>query len=176
MTITPQDHAQLQAGNALRIGSMVWPRPYFPTVHERATLVANRLPSWAIATGRTAGWVWTGMGLPEPWNVLRPLRPAPSPLDRMEWRARTVNPTHHPFESFQGLTLVTPEAAVLDILLLEHCPANAGAQVAMLSASPTTELRKRALERRVTREQRHRLETLLAAVDDLRARYPDITR
>jgi hypothetical protein len=176
MTITHREYSALRAGTALRIGSIVWPRPYFPTIHERAALVAGLIPSWAIASGRTAGWVWTGMGLPEPWNVLRPPQPAPSPLDRMEWGARTLNPAHHPVEYFEGLTLVAPEATVLDILLRDDCPDTAGAQVMILSESSTELLRHRCLARRTTSGQRSRLETLLAAVDALRRRYPDITR
>ncbi len=176
MTITNQHHAALRAGTALKIGSIVWPRPYFPTIHERATLVARLIPSWAIATGRTAGWVWTGMGLPEPWNVLRPAQPAPSPLDRMEWGARTLKRGQHHTEVFGGLTLVAPETAALEILLRDGCPDIAGTQVAMLTPLPTIELRQRALQGRVTLAQRKRLETLLLAVDNLRRRYPDITR
>jgi hypothetical protein len=176
MTIIHADYGALRAGTAMRIGSIVWPRPYFPTVHERAALIAGLIPSWAIASGRTAGWVWSGMGLPEPWNVLRPAQPAPSPLDRMEWSARTLNPAHHHVEHFEGLMLVAPQAAVLDILLTEHCPDTAGAQVMILSESSTELLRHRCLARRTTSGQRSRLETLLAAVDALRRRYPDITR
>ena len=176
MTLNELEHSALRAGTALRIGSILWPRPYFPTVHERAALVAGLIPPWAIASGRTAGWVWTGMGLPEPWNVLRPVTPAPSPLDRMEWGARTLNPVHHSLERLEGLTLVGPEATVVEILLSEHCADAAGAQVTMLSKNPTEHLRQRCLERRTTPGQRHRLEILLAAVEDLRRRYPDITR
>ena len=176
MSINPLESAALRAGTALRIGSILWPRPYFPTVHERAALVASLLPSWAIASGRTAGWVWTGMGLLEPWTVLRPVTPSPSPLDRMQWDARTLNPTHHKVEALEGLTLVAPDVAVVDILLRDNCPDSAGAQVVMLSKTPTELLRQRCLERRTTPAQRHRLEILLAAVDDLRRRYPDITR
>jgi hypothetical protein len=176
MTITHADYGALRAGTAMRIGSIVWPRPYFPTVHERARLIAGLIPSWAIASGRTAGWVWSGMGLPEPWNVLRPAQPAPSPLDRMEWSARTLNPAHHHVEHFEGLTLVAPQAAVLDILLTEHCPDTAGAQVAMLTESPTGALRERCLVGRTTSVQRSRMEEHLAAIDALRRCYPDITR
>jgi hypothetical protein len=176
MSIDQLEYSALRAGTALRIGSIVWPRPYFPTIHERATLVAGLIPSWAIASGRTAGWVWTGMGLPEPWNVLRPVTPAPSPLDRMEWGARTVNPSHHAVERLEGLALVAPEATVVDILLREDCPDTASAQVMMLSGTPTELLRQHCLERRTTPDQRHRLEILLAAVEALRRRYPDITR
>ncbi len=169
-------HSALRAGTAVRVGSILWPRPYFPTVHERASLVAGLIPPWAIATGRTAGWVWTGMGLAEPWNVLRPAQPAPSPLERMEWGARTLKSNQHQIEVLGGLTLVSPETAALEILLRDGCPDSAATQVAMLSALPTHHLRRRALERRVTLAQRRQLETLLAAVDDVRRRYPDITR
>lgn len=176
MTMAYPSHSAIRSGTALRLGSFVWPRPYFPTVHERASLVAGLIPAWAIATGRTAGWVWTGMGLPEPWNVLRPAQPAPSPLERMEWGARTLNASQHQIEVLGGLTLVAPETAALEILLRDDCPDIASTQVAMLSALPTTQLRRRALETRVTLAQRSRLEKLLASVDDLRRRYPDITR
>jgi hypothetical protein len=176
MSIDQLEYSALRAGNALRIGSIVWPRPYFPTIHERAALVASLIPSWAIASGRTAGWVWTGMGLPQPWNVLRPVTPAPSPLDRMEWGARTVNPVHHAVERLEGLALVAPEATVVDILLRDDCPDTASAQVMMLSGTPTELLRQHCLERRTTPGQRDRLEILLAAVESLRRRYPDITR
>jgi hypothetical protein len=176
MSIDQLEYSALRAGNALRIGSIVWPRPYFPTIHERAALVAGLIPSWAIASGRTAGWVWTGMGLPQPWNVLRPVTPAPSPLDRMEWGARTVNPAHHAVESLEGLAIVAPEATVVDILLREDCPDTASAQVIMLSGTPTERLRQLCLTRRTTPGQRHRLEILLEAVEGLRRRYPDITR
>lgn len=170
------EHYALRAGTALRIGSLVWPRPYFPTLHERASLIAEVLPAWAIASGRTAGWVWTGMGQPEPWSVLRPAQPAPSPLERMEWGARTLNPVHHPVQRIQGLRLVTPEATAVDILLHDSCPDVAGAQVVMLSSFSTLSLRERCHERRMTQRRRRRLERLLSAVDALRERYPDITR
>ncbi len=160
----------------MRIGSLVWPRPYFPTLHERASLIAQVLPAWAIASGRTAGWVWTGMGQPEPWSVLRPLLPAPSPLERLEWGARTLNPVHHPVRTIQGLRLVAPEATALDILLHDHCPDVAAAQVVMLSGSATLSLRERCHERRMTPGRRNHLETLLGAVEALRECYPDITR
>lgn len=176
MAMMNYDCGALRAGTALRIGSLVWPRPYFPTVHERATLIAGLIPTWAIATGRTAGWVWTGMGLPEPCQVLMPSQPAPSPLDRMEWGARTLNPDQHQTEVLGGLTLVAPETAALEILLREQCPDIGSTQVAMLTTSPTAQLRRRALVGRATLVQRSRLEILLAAVDDLRRRYPDITR
>jgi hypothetical protein len=176
MSINRLESSALRAGTALRIGSILWPRPYFPTVHERAALVAGLIPPWAIACGRTAGWVWTGMGLHEPWTVLRPVAPSPSPLDRMQWDARALNPNHHRVEVLQGLTLVAPDVAAIDILLRDHCPDSAGAQVMMLSKTPTEGLRQRCLERRTTPAQRHRLDILLAAVDDLRRRYPDITR
>ena len=170
------EHYALRAGTAMQIGSLVWPRPYFPTLHERASLIAQVLPTWAIASGRTAGWVWTGMGQPEAWSVLRPAQPAPSPLERMEWGARTLNPIHHPVQTIQGLRLITPEATAVDILLHDRCPDVAGAQVAMLSSSTTSSLRERCHERRMTKRQGRHLERLLSAVDALRECYPDITR
>ena len=176
MTLSYPEQYALAAGTAVRLGGLVWPRPYFPTLHERAAFIAGLIPAWAIASGRTAGWVWTGMAQPEPWSVLRPLHPAPSPLERMHWGARTCNPLHHPRHVLQGLQLLTPEATAMDILVRERSVDVASAQVAMLSETPTQTLRARCVERRMTRDRRQALEAIFSALDALRQRYPDITR
>lgn len=176
MAISHRDSYALRAGTALRIGSIVWPRPYYPTLHERARLVAQIIPPWAIASGRTAGWVWTGMGEPEPWSVLRPIQPAPSPLERLEWSARTLSLNQHALVRLENLVLLSGESVAIELLLRDQCVDTVSTQVALLTQSPTHTLREQCHARRMTQRQRVQLDAMLEAVDLLRRRYPDITR
>jgi hypothetical protein len=72
----PELHALALDGVLWRDGSVIAGSASPPLHLERAALLAERLPDWAIAAGHTAGWVWTGLGHPEPWSLFRPLSPS----------------------------------------------------------------------------------------------------
>ena len=163
-------------GHSLFIGSLHQPRPWYPSLDERAALVKQALPSWAIASGITAGWVWTGMGLAEPWSVLRPRTPGLSPLERILWRACIRNPRHHDTTVVQGLTLLTPQSAVREILLDNADIDQSATQILFLSSDPCELLRAREYERRASPRSRHHADLILSRLHHLRETYPDITR
>ncbi len=167
-------------GHIQILGTLVHRRPWFPGRLERATLVAQALPAWAVASGITAGWVWTGMGRAEPWSVLREEKPGLSPLERTTWRARLRSP-HHRVTELGGLRLLSPECSLREILLggdeIDVC----ATQVLILSAldhSPQSigELQHMVSQRRASAANRSHAMLVLARVRHLRAHYPDITR
>lgn len=170
------EQAQVSCGYSLRIGSMVWPRAYFPTRVERATLVRTYLPSWAIASGQTAGFVWTGMGNPEPWTLVRYSLPALSPLVRTEWPSSLLSPRRHGVEEISGLPLTCQEDTAVEILLHEDNVDQASAQLLMLTDASVEDLREAALARRAAPRVRAFTEKVLLALSSYRSRYPDITR
>ena len=163
-------------GDGLALGSFAWPNAHFPTLWERATLVAVQLPSWAIASGSTAAWVWTGMGAPEPWCVLRPEHPARSPLERTHWRAKLLSPRHHTTQKVAGLVILTPMSTAQALLLSPHPVDATAAQLWALEphcALPFTEM---VTNRRASRKTRATAHATLAHLAQLKMVYPDITR
>jgi hypothetical protein len=162
-------------GLGVVLGSLWWPRPYYPTRVERAALVAQALPRWAVASGGTAAWVWSGFGYAEPWCVLRHQTPAISPLDRTRWAALTLNPTHHAVENLSGLTLLGVRDTVREVLLGAGDIDAAAAQVWALTNDDHQSLWNLCRQKRANNLQRHHAEKVLRRVDQLRSRYPDIT-
>lgn len=163
-------------GLGLVLGSLWWPRPYYPTRVERAALVAAALPAWAVASGVTAGWVWGGFGAPEPWCVLRHHTPAISPLERTQWAALTLNPTHHRIVNVAGLSLLTVLDTVRELLLGPSAIDTAAAQVFALTGADHVQLMGLCSQRRATGLQRQHATEVLHRVDQLHRLYPDITR
>jgi hypothetical protein len=182
MHVSPNhiDTALAREGLIQILGSMVHRRPWFPGLEERAALVARALPAWAVASGITAGWVWTGMGRAEPWSVLREEKPGLSPLERTLWRARLRSP-HHEVTQLGSLRLLTPQCSLREILLSADAIDGCATQVLLLSAHPHAqhsmgELRDVTRERRASATHRGHAQAVLARVEHLREHYPDITR
>lgn len=163
-------------GHSLRIGPLIWPRPYFPSRWERAALVKAHIPRWAIATGQTAGFVLTGMGSPEPWTLLRHAIPATSPLERTAWSSSLVNPTNHRLIEISGLWLTCSEDTVLETLLRRGPVSTAATQIMMLSDTPVEDLEKVISARRAGSVAREFAASVLTELSKMRADYPDITR
>lgn len=165
----------MRDGAALWCGSLFWPRSRFPTLAERAELLAGVMPSWSIASSHTAGWVWTGIGTPEPWVVLRRPQPAPSPLERTVWKARTFNPRRHHAIDMGRLSLLSRADTVTELLLGDTPLDIASTQIALLTGEDLASLRAKILAIRSNGAQKRRSEEILARVANLRVRYPDIT-
>lgn len=176
MQPTVEEQSQVADGHSLRIGPLIWPRPYFPSCWERAALVKDYLPRWAIATGQTAGFVFTGMGSPEPWTLLRHAVPAISPLERTAWASSLVNPTHHHLVRMSGLWLTCRQDTVMETLLRKGGVESAATQIMMLSDTSADDLRTLAGMRRAGPSTREFAAAVLVELTQLRADYPDITR
>jgi len=175
MLPTLHDIAQARRGESLVLGSLVHSRPWFPSRAERAKLVRHHLPTWAVASGITAGWVWTGMGSPEPWCVLREEKPGISPLDRVQWRAR-IRGAHHTVMHVSGLPIVSPRCTVKELLRGEGEIDVCATQIMMLSGWSTDKLSAVWQNNRSTSSQQDHQALVLHRLAYLRARYPDITR
>lgn len=121
--------ARLLEGEALLIGDLRWPRPEPPLRLERAGMLADAIPPGTIAAGVSAGWVWTGMGIPTPLSLIASRSPAPSPLSRHEWKIRGVVTSDQDIAVVGSLSLLTPEATRRD---LWRCPATDEVAVALL--------------------------------------------
>ncbi len=163
-------------GLGLSWGSLHWDQPRFPTLNERASLIARALPTWAIASGVTAGWVWTGMGAPEPWDVLRPTQPALSPLARTQWSAREHSPRHHLLQHIGGVSILTPESTAREVLLSPEPVGVRTSQLWVLEDLCGQPLRTLVTGRRSSLREREDADRALTALANLRERYPDITR
>ncbi len=170
---TPLESSNIRDGFALGLNGLYWPRPYFPTLQQRADLIAEHLPSWAIPTAHTAGWIWTGMGSPLPFAVLRPARPALSPIEREKWGAREFREHHHQRATLGYRTLTSQRSTVTEILThgvgLDSCATQLvflDPAAAMLGSSPV----------KMSPTQLVRAGAMRARVGLLRRCYPDITR
>ena len=119
-TVLPRHSAEGSAlilhGLARGIGDVAWPQPSSPFSADRATLLAATLPRWAVAAGNTAGWVWTGMGLPQPWSLLCRKGPAPSPMARAQWKPRQRIVPDTSLRTLRGLVLLSPSETARDLL------------------------------------------------------------
>ncbi|MFT6973813.1 MAG: hypothetical protein ACJAV4_001049 [Pontimonas sp.] len=163
-------------GLALNLGTMPWFNPRFPALDERAVLVAGALPSWAIASSHTAGWVWTGMGSPEPWSVLRPQSPSLSPLERTRWSAQLLSPLHHRAVRLGALRLLDHRSTAMEVLL--HAPNidASAAQLMVLEEHCGSPLEDLVLARRSRAASKAKARATLAHIATLREVYPDIAR
>lgn len=165
----------LQGGVAVQVGSLCSDRPWFPGVRERAQMVARELPSWAIASGITAGWVWTGFGDPEPWHVVREATPGISPLARTVWKATLRHPVLHSVHELGDLCLLEPRSAAFAIA---HSTAGidlSATQILMMRL-PDTRWMAAGHRLRLAAPSRLHAKEVLNRVKELHARYPDITR
>jgi hypothetical protein len=176
MELTVLEQAQIANGHSLRIGSMVWPRPYFPTRAERAQLIKTYLPGWAIASAQTAGFIWTGMGSPEPWMLVRHPFPALSPLVRTDWPSSVRSPNRHRLELISGLLVTCPEDTAIEILLHEGNVDSATAQLLILTRDSVRDLRAASMARRAAPKVRDFTSKVLTKLSEYRSNYPDITR
>jgi len=176
MQLSVEQQSQVADGHSLRIGPMVWPRPYFPSRCERAALVKEYIPAWGIATGQTAAFVYTGMGSPEPWTLLRHPVPAISPMQRTAWVSSLVNPENHRVVLIAGLWLTCPEHTVMETLLRKGPVEQAATQLFMLTTRSTEELAHDISSRRASPEIRAHAASVLRELEKLRTDYPDITR
>jgi hypothetical protein len=125
-------------GLALLIGGLYWPRPEPPLGPERAALIARHIPAGTIASGITAGWVWTGLGQPTPFQLIAKTHPSPSPLLRHQWNIRS---RHVPPENIvvrRGLTLTSPEQTASDLWRVEGPDDIAAAQLFFLHEENST--------------------------------------
>lgn len=138
--MTTTDYSDLTArvldGEALRFGSLYWPRPEPPLLIERARLVASATPPGTIAAGVSAGWVWTGMGIPTPLSLIGAKTPAPSPLVRQQWKVRGVSVPADHLTTLGPLTLLTPQATSGDLWRGEGSDEVAAAQLFWLDHDP----------------------------------------
>jgi hypothetical protein len=150
-------------GEALRIGTLFWPRPEPPLLAERAQLIRRAIPPGTIAAGTTAGWVWTGMGLPTPLSLIAASSPAPSPLIRHRWKIRGVKTPLGHLTQLGHLTLLTPQATATDLWRCEASDEVAAAQLFWLDPSPPVDTNSRTQRRR-------------AVIESWLANYPWATR
>jgi len=174
MPTLPHQSFVLQ-GQGLNIGDYPWLSPRFPTRDERAEIVFSCLPSWAIASGSTSAWVWTGMGQPQPWVVLRREHPGLSPLERTRWSAKLLNPAHHALRNLSGLCLLDPDSTAREVLLSPHRRDVAAAQLLVLEHLCTQGFRALTRQKRASAEARREAEITLNHLSVLREIYPDIT-
>lgn len=171
---TPQELSAIADGEALSVGGLYWPRPYFPTRSERAGLIGQVIPGWAIPTGATAAWIWTGMGSPTPLAVLRPAKPALSPLARQLWRARELSPARHTVVTVAGQKILDPLSAQNE--LLRHGSSIDGDATQLLFLRELHGDQRAPTLMRVSGAQRDHVGAVLERMRTLQERYPDITR
>jgi len=126
-------------------------------------MVASAIPSGTIAAGVTAGWVWTGMGVPTPLALIAGSSPSPSPLIRHEWKIRGVKVLPAHITAMGPLTLLTPEATADDLWICEAADEIAAAQLFWLDSEPPDN----------TRDRTHRRHVIIR---QWRANYPWATR
>jgi len=171
---TPPEHSAIVDGEALSLDGLYWPRPYYPTRIERAGVVGANIPRWATATGHTAGWIWTGMGSPLPFAVLRPSQPAISPLERTQWKARELRQGVHLVEQIAGFRVLDTSSTEAELLTQSHDIERAATQIVFLRVLPSHREASSAL--RMSAAQRDRAHLILERVRTLQDFYPDITR
>jgi hypothetical protein len=139
--------ARVLDGEALRIGSLYWGRGEPPLLTERARLVAAEAPAGTIAAGISAGWVWTGIGLPTPLSLIASSSPAPSPLTRHQWKIRGVKVSPGGITRLGRLAILTRQATTDDLWSCESADDVACAQLFWLGAGPPTTTDPRAQRR-----------------------------
>lgn len=171
---TPPEHSAIVDGEALSLNGLYWPRPYFPTRIERAGVVSANIPRWATPTSHTAGWIWTGMGSPLPFAVLRPSLPAISPLERTQWRARELREAAHRVEYIAGFRVLSTSSTEAELLSQSDDVERAATQIVFLRLMPSH--REVAGALRMSALQRDRARLILERVRTLQDTYPDITR
>ena len=168
-------HALSLDGLVWREGSLYGSGPRPPLLAERATLIAARLPDWAIGAGHTAGWVWTGLGRPEPWSVMCAKQPALSPMLRSVWKPRARELHSSDVVSLRGLTLLSPRRTVTDLLVCPGADEVAAAQIYELTTAEGLEEAAGSLGS-IPPRLRERLRLRRAVVNQWWRDYPVVTR
>ncbi len=171
---TPPEHSAVVDGEALSLDGLFWPRPYYPTRIERAGIICSKIPHWATPTSHTAGWIWTGMGSPLPFAVLRPSQPAISPLERTQWSARELREGVHLVEHIAGFPVLDTSSTEAELLTQSHNIERAATQIVLLRTMPSHREASSAL--RMSASQRNLAHLILDRVRVLQETYPDITR
>lgn len=171
-----EQHALALDGVLWRDGSVIADSASAPLLAERVSLVAQVLPEWAIAAGHTAGWVWTGLGHPEPWSLFRPQHPSISPLSRAEWRPRSTKRPGMTTYSFGPLTLLSREATITDLLIAPGDDDVAAAQLYALSEDTSLRRSIEQVRPALTTRQRDRARVRTARVRQWWLDYPEVTR
>ncbi len=170
----PELHALALDGVLWRDGSVIADSASPPLHLERAALLAERLPDWAIAAGHTAGWVWTGLGHPEPWSLFRPLSPSISPLARAEWKPRSSR--HIDRHQIGALYLLSAQATIIDLLTAPGDDDVAASQLFALTAPEELGTHVSEQRRGWNSRQRDRARVRVARVRQWWRDYPDVTR
>ena len=171
-----EEHASFLDGTTWRIDSLYFPGPAAPLLATRASVLAKRLPRWAIAAGHTAGWLWTGLGRPEPWNLIAPTTPAISPLSRTTWKPRTKRLEASQITTLHSLAVLSTEACVTDLLTSPGDDDVAAAQLYALCQPGTPSVLTEALPSRLTQRQRDRARVRIARVVNWWRDHPVVTR
>lgn len=171
---TPPEHSAIVDGEALSLEGLYWPRPYYPTRRERAALIAANIPAWATATSHTAGWIWTGMGSPLPFAVLRPSQPAISPLEREHWKARELRLPAHQSATIDGHRLLDTSSTEAELLAHSSHVDQAATQIFFLRQERFHVPADTSL--RMSPHQRERAHRIVEQVLAIQQTYPDITR
>lgn len=171
-----EQHALALDGVLWRDGSVTADSASPPLFAERASLVGSVLPEWAIAAGHTAGWVWTGLGHPEPWSLFRPQSPSISPLARAEWRPRSTKRAGMTTETLNRLTVLSREATVTDLLLAPGDDDVAASQLYALSEEASLAHSIDQVRGGLTVRQRDRARVRIARVRQWWRDYPEVTR
>ena len=112
-----EQHALALDGLIWRSGSLHHHLADPPLLPERAEILRRRLPEWATVAGITAGWLWTGLGRPEPFDLIAPSTPALSPLVRNQWRPRSPRRNPASTTRIKGLQVLSRAATASDLLL-----------------------------------------------------------
>lgn len=163
-------------GDVWRIQSLYTNRREPPLRDERAALVAERLPGWAVAAGHTAGWVWTGLGKPEPWAVLCATSPALSPIARTQWKPRAKRLERYQLVEIRGVTMLGRLDCAADLLGHEGDDDVAAAQLyALITEDELTTIVAR-VRQHMTPLSRDRARRRTAQVRQWWLNHPVVTR
>lgn len=137
-TLSASEESSLRLdGLSWSMGSLVWPHPAPPLLPERAELVRDIVPEWAIVAAHTAAWVLTGMGRAEPWALCAPSKPAISPIQRREWKPRTIGLTSKDISRVRGLAITTVPRTIYDLLTWPGSDEVAACQLYLLATTKT---------------------------------------
>jgi hypothetical protein len=102
-------------------------------------MVRDIVPGWAIAAAHTAAWVYTGMGRAEPWALCALSKPAISPLQRREWRPRSISLESQDIVGIRDLTLTSVSRTLYDLLTWPGSDEVAACQLYLLATAPDLE-------------------------------------
>lgn len=172
-----EEHALSLDGLSWRQGSVVFPHPLPPLLRDRAELVKERVPGWATARALTAGWVWTGLGRAEPWNVSAAKKPAISPMARQYWKPRIHTYPDGEVATVRGLRLTTPEVTTAELLVHPGIDEIVCSQLFVLTDEPQLSKCLEALRLRTLSDTgAHRVKIRTLLLRSWWERHPFVTR